>query len=459
MVASLGKALGRLGHQVSIVTPLYRGIDDACLDLEPHPQGLSIATGSKRLRAPVWERRITPNERLIFIAQPDYFDRRELYTENGVDYPDNAERFIFFSKAVAALALQADPAFDIVHAHDWQTGLVPMLLKHEHERTGQGNGTRISFTVHNLAYQGLFPSSQFVHTGLPPSWFNPDTTEFYGQLNTLKAGIATADFITTVSPRYAREIATEEFGCGLDGLLRHRQNAVHGILNGVDYEEWSTWKNPHLHASYSADRMEGKTANKLALQKELRLDIAPDQPLFGSVTRLVDQKGVDLILGALDQMLDDRMQFVMLGSGRPDYERLFKDLASRHPGKVAVRIGYDTRLSHRIEAASDFFLMPSRFEPCGLNQLYSLRYGSIPIVRAVGGLDDSVVDLNESDERADGIKFQEASVSALAHGIRKALALYEVPDLLAHYRRNGMSAEFSCEGTARAYAELYAKSP
>jgi starch synthase len=208
-------------------------------------------------------------------------------------------------------------------------------------------------------------------------------------------------------------------------------------------------------ASYGADQLEGKAVSKVALQRELNLNIAPDQPLFGSVTRLVDQKGVDLVLGAMEELLNDQMQFVLIGSGRPEYERSFKTLASRHRGKVAVRIGYDTGLSHRIEAASDFFLMPSRFEPCGLNQLYSLRYGSIPVVRAVGGLDDSVVDINESEEEANGIKFHEATVAALAHSIRKALALYAVPELMAHYQRNGMAADFSCMGTAKEYAALY----
>jgi starch synthase len=328
-------------------------------------------------------------------------------------------------------------------------------MRHEREGTGRGNGTRTGVTVHNLAYQGVFPAEAFQLTGLPPDWFHTETTEFYGQLNTLKAGIATAGFVTTVSPRYAREITTEEFGCGLDGLLRARQGVLHGILNGVDYDEWNTLKNPFLVAPYSAQKLEGKALNKLALQKQLRLDIAPDQPLFGSVTRLVDQKGVDLILGALEAMIDDRMQFVMIGSGHPDYERAFKQLAARHPGKVAVRIGYDMRLSHQIESASDFYLMPSRFEPCGLNQLYSLRYGAIPIVRAVGGLDDSVVDINESETRANGIKFYEPSVAALIHSIRKAFALYETPALMAHYQRNGMAADFSCEGTARNYVRLY----
>jgi starch synthase len=456
MVASLGKALSHLGQDLTIVTPLHRGIADTWRDLRRVAPDLSIPLAGRFVTAQIWSRQVASGERMLFIGQPAYFDRPTLYTQNGCDYPDNAERFIFFSKVVAVLGLAAQPGYDVVHVHDWQTGLVPLLLKHERERAGRGNGTRTCMTIHNLAYQGLFPAATFGLTGLPPAWFNIETAEFYGQFSALKAGISTADLITTVSPRYAREITTEEFGCGLAGLLRHRQPALHGILNGVDYEEWTTSKNPHLAAGYSLERPEGKTTNKLALQKELGLDIAPDLPLFGSVTRLVEQKGVDLIAGALEAMLDDRMQFAMIGSGSPDYERQFKALAARYPGKVAVRLGYDNALSHRIEAAADFYLMPSRFEPCGLNQLYSLRYGAIPIVRAVGGLDDSVVDLNESEERANGIKFSESTVGALTHAIRKALALYEVPQLMAHYRANGMAADFSCQNTARHYLDLYA---
>jgi len=455
MVASLGKELGQLGHDVTIVTPLYRGIADTFLDLQPVAPALRIPMDGRNVVAELWSRQASPKERVVFVSQPAYYDRPTLYTQNGTDYPDNAERFIFFSKAVAALALEAQPAFDIVHVHDWQTALIPLLLKYERERAGRGNGTRTCVTIHNLAYQGVFPSSTFALTGLPPSWFNINTAEFYGQMNSLKSGIAAADVITTVSPRYAREITTEEFGCGLDGLLRSRQAVLHGILNGVDYDEWTTTRNSSLAASYTPANLQGKRTNKLALQRELGLEVAPGQPLFGSVTRLVDQKGVDLILGALEQMLDDRMQFAMLGSGDPAHEAAFKTLGARYPGKVAVRIGYDMGLSHRIEAASDFYLMPSRFEPCGLNQLYSLRYGTIPIVRAVGGLDDSVIDINESQEHANGIKCYQASVESVCQGIRKALALFEARDLLQHYRINGMSANFSCETTAQHYLEAY----
>jgi starch synthase len=279
--------------------------------------------------------------------------------------------------------------------------------------------------------------------------------EFYGQLNCLKAGIAFADRITTVSPRYAREITTEEFGCGLDGFLRNRQGRLTGILNGVDYHEWTTTQNRFLRYAYSAAQPAGKSRNKAQLQKELGLPAAPKTPLFGTISRLAEQKGIDIELGALEEMLSAGLQFVLLGSGSPVFERAYLELARRHPRQVAVRIGFDEGLSHRIEAGCDFYLMPSQFEPCGLNQMYSLRYGTIPVVRVVGGLDDSVIDYTVNPERANGIKFREYSATALAKAIRKALALYQEPELFRQYRRNAMTANFSWERTVEEYVRVY----
>ena len=292
-------------------------------------------------------------------------------------------------------------------------------------------------------------------TNLPPSYFTMEVAEFYRQFNCLKAGIALADVLTTVSPRYAREITTEEFGCGLDGLIRKRRNSVLGVLNGVDTEEWKTVGNPYIRHEYSASAMAGKTANKLDLQKELGLSVNAETPLFGTVSRLADQKGMDLLLNALEQLAHEDFQFTLLGSGDKQLEEAFIRLARRMPERIAVRIGYNQGLSHRIEAGCDFFLMPSRFEPCGLNQMYSLRYGTVPVVRATGGLDDTVVDASDDLEHASGIKFLEATPAALALAIRKALALYQSPALLEAYRQNGMAIDFSWDPTVKAYEEIY----
>jgi starch synthase len=332
---------------------------------------------------------------------------------------------------------------------------VPLFILHQKLQEGWLNIPKTCFTIHNLAYQGYFPAAQYALTNLPMDYFNPFGVEFYGQVNCLKAGIAYGDVITTVSPRYAREITTPESGCALDDLLRKRQKSLFGILNGVDYEEWNTTKNPHLPFPYSVRSLAGKAKDKLELQREVGLPVAASVPLFGSITRLADQKGLDIQLAALEEMLSTEMQFVLLGSGAATYEKAYRELASRHPSKVAVRIGFNQRLSHRIEAGSDFYLMPSKFEPCGLNQMYSLRYGTVPIVRITGGLDDTVVDIAEDRARANGIKFLEYSGRALARSMRKALSLYGEPKLLRSYQRNGMTTDFSWDRMVRHYLEVY----
>jgi starch synthase len=416
---------------------------------------MALPLGPASVTADVWTREHSKNVTVYFVNQPHFYNRKGIYNEAGVDYPDNAERYLFFAKAVVHMARYLPWAPEVIHLHDWQVGLVPILALHHRLTQGWPNPPRTCYTIHNLAYQGVFPRPYYDLTNLPLDFFNPNGLEYYGHMNCMKAGIIYADTLTTVSPRYAREIMTEEFGCGLDDRLRQRQDALFGILNGVDYDEWQTADNPHLKQTYSAEDLAGKLTNKLELQIEMGLPKNPRVPLFGSITRLVDQKGIDITLGALEEMLSSNMQFVLLGSGSLAYEKALTQLEARNPNKVAVRIGYDHGLSHRIEAGSDFFLMPSRYEPSGLNQMYSLRYGTVPIVRSTGGLDDSVTDISEDVERANGIKFSDYSVRALARAIRKALVLYERADLMEHFRRNGMAADFSWEKTAKEYVKAY----
>ena len=455
MVGALGKALARAGHGVRIVTPLYRGIREKFPRIKREDWQFDLPLGAQRVQAELFSLKVEKGLTVYFIHQPEFYFRAGLYQEEDISYADNAERFIFFSKCVAHLARYLPWRPDVVHVNDWQTALVPALMLHQHRAEGWGNPPAVCLSIHNLAYQGVFPAEAFALTNLPPEFFTVDGAEFYGGMNCLKAGIAFADVITTVSPRYAREITTEEYGCGLDDRLRRRQDRLLGILNGVDCEEWNPSEDDFLVRAYSATRLAGKTANKLALQKELELPVAADVPLFGTITRLAEQKGVDIQLGALQEMLSTRMQFVLLGSGSPAYERGYHELARRFPGKVAVRVGFDEGLSHRIEAGCDFFLMPSRFEPSGLNQMYSLRYGTIPIVRATGGLDDSVIDFTQDAAHANGIKFHEFSARALAKAIRKALALYENPALLRRFRQTAMKADFSWDKTIGEYVKAY----
>lgn len=454
MVGALAKGLAALGHTVGIVTPLYEGIRERFPRIKPFDYEMKLPLGSETVAARVWT---LPHGQatIYFVDQPEFFERRFLYQENGIDYPDNAERFIFLSKAVVHMARYLPWQPEMVHVHDWQVGLVPLFLEHQRRREHWSNAPHSCLTIHNVAYQGVFPNFKYWLTNLPWDYFHPAGVEYYANLNCLKAAINFSHRITTVSPSYAIEMMTPAVGYGMDGILLARRERVSGILNGADYSDWKTLGNPHLHHSYDLRRMKGKMAEKLDLQKEMGLPQDATIPLFGNVGRLADQKGIDIMLGALEELLAERMQFISLGSGAPAFEKALVDLAARYPRQVAVKIGYDTGLSHRIEAGCDFYLMPSLYEPCGLNQLYSLRYGTIPIVRSTGGLDDSVVDITEAMEKADGIKFAEYSARALAHAMRKALALYQEPLLFKHFQRNGMKADFSWEKTAGAYAQVY----
>ena len=457
MVGALGQALARGGHQVHLVTPLYRGVRQRFPGIRPAEWRFDLDIAGVHVPGEFW--RLDPEPRLTvwFVDQPAFFDRPGLYNERQQDYPDNSARFAFFSRAAGLLARFLPEPPQIVQAHDWQTGLLPVVVRHGCTVGGWNFTPKTILTLHNLAYQGSFPAEHWSVTGLPQSWFHLESASHFGQMNFLKGGLALADALTTVSPTYSREICTPEFGCGLDGLLRRREYELTGILNGVDYNEWNTTHNPALAAPFDVDHLEGKQANKLALQAEMKLPVDSRIPLFANITRLAEQKGVDLLLRALEELLasGETFQFALLGSGDPTLEKAFKDLTARHPQQVSVHIGFDPNLAHRIEAGADFYLMPSRFEPCGLNQMYSLRYGTIPIVRATGGLDDSVIDPRDQPERATGIKFHDANAIALAHAFRKGLALYRNPPLLDQFRRNAMRADFSWTRQAEEYVQFY----
>ena len=457
MVSALARALARSGHTVEVVTPLYRGLRERFPVLRPAGWRFNIRLGDSWVPGEFWRADPEPGLTQWFVDQPGFFDRAGLYNEQQADYPDNAARFAFLSKAAFLLARHLPNRLDLIQCHDWQTGLLPLLVHHARVAEGWGAAPRTLYTIHNLAYQGWFPAAQWALSNLPGSWFHLESAMHYSQWNFMKGGLALADALATVSPNYAREICTPEYGCGLDGLLRRREYELTGILNGVDYGEWNTEANPALPHAYDAEHLEGKAANKLDLQRELGLDPRPDLPLFANITRLTDQKGADLQLAAVAELADAGvpLQFALLGSGDSVLEAAYTDLARRHPDCIAARIGFDPSLAHRIEAGADFYLMPSRFEPCGLNQLYSLRYGTLPIVRATGGLEDSVVDPRENLERATGIKFREPSAPALSNAMRKALSLYPHGDLLRHFRRTGMQADFSWEKQSREYVELY----
>ncbi|HHJ16144.1 MAG TPA: glycogen synthase GlgA [Gammaproteobacteria bacterium] len=454
---SLPRAIRNAHQDIRLILPAYPAAVAGARQLKPVAE-FSLP-GSK---APVrllqgW----LPHTRvrLYLVDAPEYFDRPgNPYTRpQGGDWPDNAQRFALFARAVCAVAMNRtalDWQPDIVHCNDWQTGLVPALLSLETNRPAT------LFTIHNLAYQGLFSHDRLHSLQLPADWWSLEKLEFHHQLSFIKGGLVFADHISTVSPTYAREIRTKAFGCGLEGLLEHRKTQLSGILNGVDYQVWSPGRDTLLPHTYTATRLAGKRRDKAELQKAFGLPARPELPLLGHVGRLVDQKGIDLILELLPTLLQQHpMQLVILGTGQPELETALRAAATQYPQQLAVRIDYNEALSHLLEAGSDIFLMPSRFEPCGLNQLYSLRYGTPPVVRRTGGLADSVVDASEANLRrhtATGFVFEQADTRALLQAIERALALYRQPERWRELMRTGMQADFSWKRSAAAYIDLYA---
>jgi starch synthase len=462
VTSALAKALAAAGHQVTLIVPHYPQIQKG---KSPQPlvatgQPLSIWLGGRMVTGNIlWSTLPGTDVTVLFIDQPEFFDRPALYGDASGDYGDNCARFCFFSRAVmeACRTLVLRP--DVLHANDWQTGLVPALLEAEYRSQPGFETTGSVFTIHNLAYQGHFWHWDFPLTGLDWRYFNPHQMEHWGGLNLLKTGITFANKVTTVSPTYAWEITTPLGGMGLDGVLAERANDLVGILNGIDPDEWNPAIDPHLPTNYDATTVfERKPRCKEFLQKELNLPVRPDVPLFGLVGRMVDQKGFDLIATAAEQMLQLDAQFCFLGTGDPRYESLVRHLANSYHGKVAAVIGFDNGLAHRIEAGSDAFLMPSRFEPCGLNQMYSLAYGTIPVVRSVGGLKDTVVDANPKHlflGTATGFRFDDYDANGLLWAVRRAADLYPKKNLWHQLMRTGMAQDFSWSKSAKRYEEVY----
>jgi starch synthase len=415
--------------------------------------------GNARMAGRLWRAHLPKSVvPVIGIEQRELFDRESLYQNNGVDYPDNLKRFSFLSQAALEMLSQIGWHPDIIHAHDWQAALACAHIAFgPYGRMRQTAGLRTVLTIHNLAYQGLFGREQWALTGLPESAYGIDGLEFYGKINCLKGGLLSAHAVTTVSPTYAEEIQTPEEGCGLDGVLRHRRESLMGILNGIDTEEWNPRTDKALAARYSSGRMAGKSLCKLALQRAMGLPQRQDM-LIGMVQRLAEQKGFDIVLEAMDSLMALPIQLVVLGTGDPVYERQLQERATQFPHKLAVRLHFDNALAHQIEAGADAFLMPSRFEPCGLNQMYSMRYGTVPIVRKIGGLADTVSDVEPRALKsglATGIVFEPYTARAMHEAVRRAVAAYANDSVWSALVRNCMCQDFSWGRSAEAYVGLY----
>jgi starch synthase len=454
VLAALPRALVRTGVEVTVCAPGYRSALAAAGPLDV----------LQRVHAPV-SSRMEPAElvtardapvRTVFVRADRFFDRPGLYGDASGEYPDNAERFVFFCRAALEWLRSEPESPDVLHVHEWQSALATAFIRANPELYPELAAMRTVITIHNLAYQGRFAAFDWHLLNLDARFFVPDFLEFHGQINYLKAGLVFADAITTVSPRYAREIQTPEFGEGLDGVLRVRAASLRGILNGIDEVEWDPMTDRHLPAHYGPGDLPGKARCKASLQAELGLAPRPDATLLAIVSRLAEQKGLDLVTDALPAVLrDSDAQLAVLGSGDERYERLLAALAGSFPGRVKLRIAFDEPLAHRIEAGADVFLMPSRFEPCGLNQLYSLRYGTVPVVHATGGLDDTVVEFDPASGVGTGFKFTPYTAEAFTTALGRALRLRRDPLAWRRLMTNGMAEDFSWSRAALEYRRLY----
>ncbi len=452
VLGALPLALGKLGHRVTLVTPKYRGVQVHGTVRTIQVSGVGGAVAETRLI----EQPLAENVRAVLVERPELYDRDTLYGAGG-DYPDNPRRFAFLSLAALEYARQSEETFDILHAHDWQAGLAPVYLRTRYADERRLSGMTAIFTIHNLAYQGNIPPGWLAPLELGPQLMSMDALEFWGQVSLLKGGIVFSDSITTVSPTYAREIQTKEYGFGFDGVLATRAADLHGILNGIDTDRWDPQQDPFLPEPYDEHSLEKKEAARRALIDLLCPGMGIEQfarPLVGIVSRLVDQKGFDLFADLAPTLLSYG-SFAVLGTGDPRYEKLLSDLAVAFPDRFAVKIGFDESLAHLIEGAADVFLMPSRFEPCGLNQMYSMRYGTVPVVRATGGLEDTVEDYNAATGRGTGFKFGPYTPAALVEAMERAKTAFANPSNWNRLQVAGMRQDFSWDRSAREYVKLY----
>lgn len=449
VAGALPQALAARGHEVRVVTPLYQAVPRDGLT---QGRAFTLEFPFGRVEVRTWEASPVKGVTVVFLDVPAFFDRPGLYGEQTGDYPDNARRFAVLSLGALTDAQAAGFAPDILHCHDWQTGLAPLALRRGYARVFPR--ARSVFTIHNLAYQGGFQKSVVPELGIPWSDFVPGGVEYWDHLSLLKSGIVFADAVTTVSPTYAKEICSFEGGMGLDGVLRAKKGGVTGIVNGIDTDEWNPATDVYLPARFSDVDLSGRAVCRAKLLEDLRLPPpAKGMPLFGVIGRMVEQKGADLLHAALPVFLEHGAAVVVLGSGSAELERGWRLLEARYPMRASVKVGYDTGLAHLIEAGCDFFLMPSRFEPCGLNQMYSQRYGCVPIVHAVGGLVDTVTDVRTGE--GTGLAFWGATVDGVQGALRRALELYASPAYVEVQRR-GMRRDFSWAASALRYEQLFA---
>lgn len=455
VTGSLPLEIRSLGHEVLAFLPRYQSVNLQDRKMKLEIKKMPVPLGGVFESTDIYGYEDPKGVKFYFIDYPNFFCREALYGTPHGDYPDNDLRFIFFQRAVleALKVLKIKP--DIVHCHDWQTGLIPVYLKTLYAEEPVFRNVRSIFTVHNLAYQGNFPPDSFPTTGFGWELFKLERLEFYGKFSFLKGGIVYADRVTTVSPSYAREIQTKEYGCGLEGALSRRKDSLFGIANGIDYSVWNPQTDPDLAANYSTKNLENKKISKAELQKENRFKVDPNIPLIGMVTRLVDQKGVDILIAAFDEVMAMGVQLVLLGTGEERYHQLFRDIAKQYRDRFGLHIVFDAKMAKRIYAGSDVMLIPSYYEPCGLAQMIALRYGTVPIVRAVGGLADTISEFDLKTESGNGFRFEDYTSRALINALKRCFQVYQDKAAWKKLIQNGVNCDFSWTASAKKYVSLY----
>lgn len=441
VAGTLPLELANLGIEIKIVLPYYKIISPRKFKLKRLDKYTLTVTLQNKVK-------------VYFIQNKKYFDRASLYQYNGIDYKDNLERFTYYCQQTLALTKKLKFKPDIIHCNDWQSALIPVYLKTLYKKDIFFKKTKTVFTVHNLGYQGLFPKEELALTGLSEDVFSIDGLEFYGRINLLKGGLLFSDKITTVSSTYANEIQTSQFGCGLEGVLEKRKKDLSGILNGINCHDWDPNINKALKNNYGPDTIEGKYSNKVHLQKLCKLKVNKSIPLLGIITRLVDQKGLDILAEVIDKIVRMPIQFVLLGTGDPKYHKIFEDIKKKYPN-TAIYLDFNASLAYKIYASSDIFLMPSHYEPCGLGQLISLNFGTLPLVRNTGGLADTVIDYDPFTKQGNGFVFDAYQSGALLEALKRALCVYHEPDTWKKLVVGAMKCNFSWEKSAKEYRELY----
>ena len=451
-VYALSRALEGLGQRLTVVLPAHRSAKHANVPLERIGTRVHVPLGGRRLEAGVWKAQLSAHVRALLIEADAYFDRDDLYGTPEGDYPDNAERFAFFSRAALEVLRHEPP--QILHAHDWHPALSLAFLKADAESYPEFSQTKTVLTIHNLGYQGVFTEDCWPLLGLNQKWHHPEFLEFHGRVNFLKGGLMFADKITTVSKSYSKEIQTPEYGFGLEGILQNRASNLEGILNGADYEVWDPVNDRYIKASYGIEDLSGKLTCKANLQETLGLPQAPDIPLVGMVSRLVEQKGIGLLLETLEALAKRALQVAIVGKGEASYEQALSAFQAAHDN-VKVRIAFDEALAHKVLAGADFVLIPSRYEPCGLVQMHAMRYGTLPIARATGGLKDTIVPHGPGSKKAAGFLFEGYDAPSLLGAVDAALAVYKRKATCRAMAKNAMKADFSWQKTAEGYLEIY----